>query len=168
MHCSDEQLLRDSRDVREHLDSCTSCQSRLLLLKRLEEDARNLAIYQPSDFAWLKVKASVPQQKKRRSYMFPLSIAASVIVSVILTLIINSKWKDFNVEQLVAKSNAYEQQLVLRKIPSVLVGNNLWKIAQIDIQLNLKQSKSAQQELWQKRNETLKKILAVTSNAEVI
>jgi len=168
MHCSDEELLINNSEASMHIETCTDCQRRLLQLKSLKADAENLTVYQPTDFAWIKVKASIPQKKKRHTFMFPLSIAASVIVSVTLTLLINSKWQDHNIEQLVAESNAYEQQLVSMQLPSALVGNNLWKISQIDIQLNLKQSKSAQKKLWQKRNETLKQVIATTFDTEVI
>jgi hypothetical protein len=168
MHCSDEELLINDTEARMHIDSCPACQCRLLQLQALKEDADSLPIFQPSDFAWLKVKAAIPQKKKRNPFFFPLSIAASVIVSVTLTLLINSKWQDHNIDQLVAESNAYEKQLVSMQLSNALMGNNLWKISQIDIQLNLKQSKSSQKKLWKKRNETLKQILATTFDTEII
>jgi hypothetical protein len=167
MHCSDEELLLKNREAQMHIETCVTCQRRMLQLNMLKEDAENLPVYQPSEFAWSKVKASIPQKKKRHVFMLPLSIAASVIVTVTLTLLINSKWQDYNIEQLVAESNAYEQQLVSMQLPNPLMGNNLWKISQIDIQLNLKQSKSAQKKLWQKRNETLRQILATTFDTEI-
>jgi hypothetical protein len=168
MHCSDEELLISNIEAQLHIETCKDCQQRLLQLQMLKEDAKSLTEYQPSDFAWIKVKASIPKKKKRHTFMFPFSIAASVIVSVTLTLLINSKWQDHNIDALVATSNAYEQQLVSMQLPNALVGNKLWEISQIDIQLNLNQSKSSQKKLWQKRNETLKKVLATTSKTELI
>ncbi len=168
MHCSDEELLHSDTEAQLHIESCIDCQQRLLQLQMLKADADSLTEYQPSDFAWIRVKASIPQKKKHHTFMFPLSIAASVIVTVTLTLFINNKWQDHNIEQLVATSNAYEQQLVSMQLPSALVGNNLWEISQIDIQLNLEQSKRAQKKLWQKRNATLKQVLATTFDNEII
>jgi hypothetical protein len=168
MHCSEEELLMNDKEAQLHIETCIECQRRLLQLRSLKADAESLPIYQPSDFAWLKVKASIPQKKKHHVFMFPLSIAASVIVSVTLTLLINNKWQDHNIEQLVAESNTYEQQLVSMQLPNELAGNNLWKISQIDIELNLNQSKSAQKKLWQKRNATLKQLLATTFDNEII
>jgi uncharacterized protein YbcC (UPF0753/DUF2309 family) len=167
MHCSDEELLINNDKACLHIETCRDCHQRLLQLKKLKADAESLTLYQPSEFAWNKVKASIPQKKKRHSFIFPVSLAASVIVSVILTLFINSQWQDHKIEQLIAESNSYEQQLVKMELPNSLVGNNLWKISQIDIQLNLKQSKELQKKLWQKRNETLKQVLT-TFETEII
>jgi hypothetical protein len=168
VHCSDEELLIINIESKIHIDKCSYCQERLLQLKRLQANAKTLAVYQPSEFAWSKVKASIPQQKKKKKYLFPISIAASVIVSITLTLLINSKWEDYSIDKLVAESNAYEEQFVSMRLPSALVGNSLWEISQIDIQLNLKQSKSAQKKLWEKRNETLKQVLAMSFDTEII
>ena len=168
MHCSDEELLIINIESQIHIDTCCYCQERLLQLKKLQANAKTLSVYQPSEFAWSKVKASIPQKKKQSKYLFPFSIAASVIVSVTLTLLINSKWQDHSIDKLVAESNAYEEKLVSMQLPSALVGNSLWEISQIDIQLNLKQSKSAQKKLWEKRNETLKQVLAMSFDTEII
>jgi hypothetical protein len=168
MHCRDEELLIINKESQIHIDTCCYCQERFIQLKKLQANAEDLEVYHPSEFAWSKIKASIPQKKKENKKMFNLSIAASVIVSVTLTLLINNKWQDYSIDKLVAESNAYEEIFVSMKLHNELVGNSLWEISEIDKQLNSNQSKSSQKRLWKKRNETLKQILATTLDAKVI
>jgi len=168
MHCSDEELAANKSDIQEHISCCIKCQQRSLQLNNLKIDADNLPAYQPTEFAWIKVKASIPKNKKPNKFMVPLTIAASFVVGIIVTFVANNAWQDHVIEQLVYESNTYEQKLVSMKLAGVLMEQDLWEVSQIDQQLNLKHSKSSKKKLWLKRNKALKNILINKTRLQII
>jgi hypothetical protein len=181
MHCSDEALINnDSEQTREHLRQCGECQQRLWQLKRLQTDANKLPLHQPSELAWDKIKASLPSQQpvkhndnvvslhpqtipaqagKPRRVKLPLMIAASFALGGLVTLLSNQMWQVNALDQQIALSRQYEQQLVALQLTSPMVENQLWQISQIDQQLNQAKSEKQRQQLWLQRNKLLKQIL---------
>ncbi len=169
MHCSDEALI-DNNDLEAqmHIKDCMRCQQRLWQLKQLKSEAEKLPIYQPNELAWLKVKQSLPLKKKNRFFNFPIAIAASFVVGIVVTLVANNTWQEHNIEQLIAESSSFERQLVSQQLIGTMVDKSLWEISQIDEKLNLQQSKSSQQQLWKKRNELLKLMLKTKTSRKII
>ena len=169
MHCSDE-ALRDSHDVevRSHLRGCMPCQQRLWQLKQLKSEADKLPLFQPNEMAWQQIKATLPQKKKPQNYKLPLSIAASFVVGIIVTFVGNNVWQNQLIDIQIAKSGQFEKALVSMQLPSPLIDNDLWKIAEIDEQLNSSLSKSEKKELWQKRNLILQRLLKLKDESREI
>ena len=54
------------------------------------------------------------------------------------------------------------------QLPSPLIDNDLWKIAEIDELLNSSLSKSEKKELWQKRNLILQRLLKLKDESREI
>ena len=149
------------------------------LLKTLKEDALKLPVLKPRAMAWDKVKANLPTSSIEgegelessvessnvvhvsfgRRLKFPLTIAASFVVGVLVTSISYQLDKTSLLDEQIALSRQYESQLVAFRMSSPLVESQLWQISQIDQQLNQSITAKQRQQLWTKRNELLRQIL---------
>ena len=160
MHCSDEALMQsDDSITRLHVKECMLCQQRLWQLKQLQSDASRLPVYQPSELAWKNIKKTLPTQNKRHWFNSPITIAASFVVGIIVTLVGNNLWQTHAVDVQIAKSSQFEKELVEVQFTSSLMEDDLWEISQIDELLSSEQDDRKKKALWKKRNLILQKLL---------
>jgi len=168
MHCSDETLIKNNDSkVHLHVKECMQCQQRLWQLKQLQSDADKLPVFQPSELAWQKVKANLPKDNNHK-YRFPLNIAASFVVGIMVTLVGNNMWQNKAIEVQIAQSSKLEQELVSMQLTSSFIEDDLWQLSKIDEQLNSDLSTSEQKELWKKRNLILQRILKAKNEAREV
>lgn len=160
MHCSDEELIsnNDSK-TKSHLQICQECQQRFWQLKQLRVNAEQLPLFKPSNTTWLRVKETLPKQPQKKRLIIPISIAASFIGGILVTLISNNVWQKYKIEEQVAISTSYDKRFVLMEITTQGMEHDLWKISQIDKVLNQEGSTIKQKKLWQERNQILKHLL---------
>ena len=164
MHCSDEALMQSNDSItRLYVKECMQCQQRLWQLKQLKSDANRLPLYQPSELAWQNIKKTLPKQKKPYWFQSPVTIAASFVVGIIVTLVGNNLWQTHTVDVQIAKSSQFEQQLIAMQGISPFMENELWELSQIDEKLSSEQDKSKKKALWKKRNIILQKLLKQSS-----
>jgi len=169
MHCSDEELRQNNLDsTREHISECMPCQQRLWQLKQLCADGDRMEVYQPTPMAWDKVKQNLPKPLKKTWTFSPLTIAASFIVGIIVTLVGNNVWQKQQLDMQIVKSNQLEKQLVSMHMVSPGMGTDLYQLAKIDAELNKTISKSTEKELWKQRNILLQRLLSQKSETREI
>jgi len=170
MHCSDEELRENNLDsTRKHISECMLCQQRLWQLKQLCADGDRMEIYQPTPMAWSKVKRHLPQPVKKSWNFSPLTIAASFLVGIIVTLVGNNVWQKQQLDMQIVQSNQLEKQLVNMHMVSPGMGTDLYQLSKIDAELNKAISKSTEKELWKQRNILLQRLLSQkTETREII
>jgi hypothetical protein len=160
MHCSDEELRQNNLEsARVHISECMHCQQRLWQLKQLCADGERMEVYQPPPMAWGKVKQHLPKPVSKAWTFSPLTIAASFIVGIIVTLVGNSMWQSQQIDIQIVQSNQLEKKLVNMHMVSPGMGTSLYQLSQIDAQLNTSVSKATEKALWKQRNLLLKRLL---------
>lgn len=171
MHCSDEQLINlvDNK-AKRHFKQCNKCQQRYWQLKRLQHDATSLPLYQPNPNAWDKVKANIelaPVKQKRPTHIW--RIAAGFLVGCVVSLASYHSWQVKQLEEVIAASSKLEREFQLTGYSLINQDDKLWRLAEIDERLNRTDSRTAQKDLWQKRNELLLQLIAQSNqNVESI
>jgi hypothetical protein len=174
---SDEQLGR--------IDECQLCSRSFSEAKALFEQIRQESKAEPSSDLWLRIeyqqKARLADRRSNRTIVSLLSIAASLLV------IVGLQWNALNSDQsiqnqinaMMLKSQQFERELQVEQqnlaIQASDFSNSLSELFEIDQALQIayqeNQSDEAILSLWERRVNSLQKILEATStpaNLEII
>jgi len=151
----------------KHLVNCESCRQQHEQLLLLREQAKNMEMLTPPTSVWFNIVKHKTQQKKERNIQYRyVSLAVSVVVSVLGILMFNNYKLQQQVEQVLQVNQSLELQLIQNTLPTFQQAKMLSRVREIEQQLVHARSQKEKLRLLKQRQQIISKLVQSQGKGE--